>query len=623
MTTRMAALTHARPTLKPSTRAFRPARGRAHAFALVVSFGVALLLPLLAYAGPTRTWSNPKAYELARDAVEAKRRGNLALCIKKDLASLALEDHPYVKLHIASCYAADGRVKDALVAARDALAFALRADDEDLKRLALARVEELLPRLAKIMIEIPKKTEGLRITLTPAAGAGVVLRPEQLRSPISVDPGEYTLEAVREEKGERFSFKEKFSVEDGEELSIEVLPKQDHLTEAIEDCLRKANAYDERLKCIEEPSNKPNVHAGFELSGYSDSLSVHVVTPSVNVAVTSPTGGWSVGGSYMLDMVSAASPDLVSTASSSYKEQRHVGSLGGSNKFSFGQVNVNGNVSSEPDYLSRTLGASVSREMNDKLITPRVGYNLSWDTIGYRDSPFARFHRTLMTHAVEAGVTFVLAPTTLLVTGLSASLERGENSKLYRFIPVFSAEAAEKITPGASVDLVNTERLSVRPRELVPEQRDRLALAARVNHRFSSGTLRVEERLYTDTWGIKASTTDGRYLHDLNDRLRLWPHLRLHVQSGASFYKLAYTGAVDKEGSPIEIPRFRTTDRELSPMVAVTIGGGARFALTSDPTSTQYALIGSFDVMYNAYSSSLFITSRTALWGTVGIEAEF
>jgi hypothetical protein len=572
---------------------------------------------------PSRSWSNPKAYELARDAVEAKRRGDIALCIQKDLASLVLEDHPYVKMHIATCYAADGRFKDALVAARDALAVALRNDDEDLKQLALARVEELIVRLARLKIEVPKKSAGLRITLTPAAGAAVVLRPEQLRAPLWIDPGEYTLEAGKEEKGERFSFKEKFSVEEGEEFEIEVLPKQDHLTEEIEDCLRLAKTFKERLKCIEEPTTQPNVHAGFELSGYTDTTSVHVVTPAVNVAVTSPTGGWNVGGAYLLDMVSAASPDLVSTASSSYKEKRHVGTLGGGYKFSFGQVNVNGNVSSEPDYLSRTLGASLSREMNDKLVTPRFGYSLSWDTIGYRDTPFAQFHRTLMTHALEAGVTLVLSPTTLLVTGLSLNLERGENSKLYRFIPVFPADAIPSIPPGASVDLVNEKRLSMRPRDFVPQERTRFALGARLNHRFSSGTLRVEERLYTDNWGIKASTTDGRYLHDVNGQLRVWPHVRLHAQSGASFYQLAYTGAVDKDGSPIEVPRVRTTDRELSPMVALTLGGGARFALTADQASTQYALVASADVMFNSYSKALFITSRTALWGTVGLEAEF
>jgi hypothetical protein len=188
---------------------------------------------------------------------------------------------------------------------------------------------------------------------------------------------------------------------------------------------------------------------------------------------------------------------------------------------------------------------------------------------------------------------------------------------------MFPAEALDRIQPGASVDFVNQERLSVRPREVVPQQRDRVAIGARLNHRFGSGTLRLEERVYTDNWGIKASTTDGRYLQDLGEHLRVWPHLRLHAQTGASFYQLAYVAAVDGQGTPVEIPRYRTSDREASPMLAVTAGGGARIALTGEKAKTQYAIVVSGDVMYNRYFRSLFILSRTAVWGTLGFEAEF
>ncbi len=572
---------------------------------------------------PSRGWQNPKALELAKEGIEAKKRGDLALCIQKDQASLVLENHPYVRLHISSCLAGQGRFKDALVAARDALAAGIRNEDEDLKRAALARVQELLPKLAKVKLAIPNKTQGLKITLTPAAGAGIAVRPSQLKGPITVDPGEYTVEAVREEKGDRYYFKEKITIEEGEEKEVEILPKMDHLPDDVETCLRNAKTYKERLKCIEEPSTSPNVRVGVEMSAYTDSTAVHVLTPAINAAVVSPTGGWNVGGSYMLDMVTAASPDLVSTASRPFREERHAASLSGGYKFSFAQVGVNGNASSEPDYLSRTLGGNLSTELADKTITPRVSYNYSWDTIGYRNTPFDQFSRMLTTHAIEAGITFVMSPTTLLVTGMSMSFERGENSKLYRFIPMFPADIAARIPPGASIALVNQERLSVRPRDFVPQQRDRFAIGARVNHRFSSGTLRVEERFYTDNWGIKASTTDARYMHDLGERLRVWPHLRIHAQTGASFYQLAYAAAVDGDGTPVEIPRFRTTDRELSPMVAFTTGGGARIALTSEKASTQYAIVVSGDVMYNRYFRSLFILSRTAVWGTVGFDAEF
>jgi hypothetical protein len=125
-----------------------------------------------------------------------------------------------------------------------------------------------------------------------------------------------------------------------------------------------------------------------------------------------------------------------------------------------------------------------------------------------------------------------------------------------------------------------------------------------------------------DTWGMFASTSDARYLVDLGEHLRVWPHLRIHAQKGTSFYQLAYAAEVDQNGSAVNIPLYRTGDRELSPMLQLTAGGGARIALTSDKAPTRYAIVVSGDVMYGHYFRSLFIRSRTAVYGTVGFEVE-
>lgn len=571
-----------------------------------------------ALAAPKDGWDNPDALELAKKGIQAKKDGDLAGCIAQDLASLAIEDHPYVRLHIASCYAAQHKYKDALINARTALAAAIRNDDDDLKKGAIARVQDVMPRLGHLKIETPEKTDNLKITLN-----GIPVRPQQIQDKLVVDPGDYVVEAIREEGGSRYVFKGSVTIGEGEDKTIEILPKKDELSEQTEQCLRDAKTYKERLACIEEKENHPVVHVGLEISGYTDTTAVHVFSPALNFSVESPTAGWNFGGSYLIDFVSAASPDLVSTASKAFKEQRHAVSLGGGYKFKFGTVGVNGHVSSEPDYLSRTIGASFSTDVRDKSITPIVAYHLSSDSIGYRNSPFDDFEKKLTTHSIEAGATIVISPTTLLVTGLAVGLEIGENAKLYRFIPMFPSDIAPKIPAGASVDLVNQNRLNFRPLENVPGHRDRFALSGRINHRFPKATIRVEERIYNDDWGIKASSTDGQYLYDLSDRLRVWPHLRIHAQTAATFYQIAYAAATNQDNSPIEIPHYRTSDRELSPMAAVTLGGGARLALTSEKASTQLALVVSGDAMYNKYFASLFITSRTAIWGTLGIDAEF
>ena len=109
---------------------------------------------------------------------------------------------------------------------------------------------------------------------------------------------------------------------------------------------------------------------------------------------------------------------------------------------------------------------------------------------------------------------------------------------------------------------------------------------------------------------------------DLGERLRVGPHLRYHVQSGASFYRLAYAaGGVDQAG-PFVLPALRTGDRELSTMMSVTAGGSVRVALTGDGSAARFALILSSEVLYSYYFESLFVRSRTAVYGTVGFEVE-
>ena len=596
----------------------RAIRSNAFALALVLCAFVVALFPRPAFAQPSRGWENADALALAKEAIAAKKQGDLNGCVAKDLASLALEDHPYVRLHIATCYAAQTKYKDALINARNALAAGIKNDDDELKKAALVKVQDYMPRLGRLKIEIPEKNENLKITMN-----GQPLRPNQVKDKLTLDPGDYVVEAIREEKGEKYTFKGTVTIGEGDDKTIEVLPKQDHLSQDIETCLRNAKTYKDRLKCIEEAQTRPNVHVGLEFSGYTDSTNVHILSPAINFAVDSPTGGWNVGGSYLLDFVTAASPDLVSTASRHFREQRHAVSAGGGYKFQFGTVGLNTNVSSEPDYLSRTIGGNFSTELNDKMVTPSFAYHYSWDTIGYRNTPFDNFSRPLSTHAIETGVTFVLSPSTLLVTGIAMSFEIGENAKLYRFIPMFDEDTAKKVLPGQDAASVNDARLDIRPRENVPDSRSRFALAGRLNHRFSNATLRVEQRFYTDTWGIKGSTTDGRYLYDLSERLRVWPHLRFHAQSGASFYQLAYVASVTETDTPIAIPHFRTSDRESSPMMAITLGGGTKVVLTSEKTKPELAVVVSGDVMYNKYFQSLFILSRTAIWGTVGLDAEF
>ncbi len=102
----------------------------------------------------------------------------------------------------------------------------------------------------------------------------------------------------------------------------------------------------------------------------------------------------------------------------------------------------------------------------------------------------------------------------------------------------------------------------------------------------------------------------------------MWPHLRLHGQTGANFYQLAYSGYVAQDGTLI-LPTYRSGDRELAPLITVTGGGGARIALGNPEGEVQYGLNLAGDVMYTRFLKSLFVTTRTGVYGTVAFDVEF
>ena len=108
--------------------------------------------------------------------------------------------------------------------------------------------------------------------------------------------------------------------------------------------------------------------------------------PSAAALPTSwPGGRW--GGQYLLDAVSAASVDVVSTASPRWFEYRHVGSA--SLEFKAGDVasSGGGGVSREPDYQSLAGAARISIETPDKTVTPFAGFSLGHDDVGRTGQP--------------------------------------------------------------------------------------------------------------------------------------------------------------------------------------------------------------------------------------------
>jgi Protein of unknown function (DUF3570) len=364
--------------------------------------------------------------------------------------------------------------------------------------------------------------------------------------------------------------------------------------------------------------------AAMEFATYNDSDHVTVVTPSIALGIEN-TSGTSLHATYLIDIVSAASVDIVSTASSRWKEVRHAGTLEADYKpHDFG-VGVGASVSSEPDYQSFAAHATVTKDFDEKNWTLFFGYGFSRDTIGRcgdygQCTPFSVFSHTLDRGSFNGGIDFVVDRRSLASITGDVIIENGDQSKPYRYVPMFSPEVAPLMPKGASIDLVNRVRLDEKPAEQLPLSRRRLAVTGRYAHRLDSSTLRLEERLYDDSWGLIASTSDVRWIFDLGRRFAIWPHARFHLQNAVTFWQRAY---VSESSSGWNLPEYRTGDRELGPLWTSEGGFGIRWYLGGDAQPEQWALQLTGDAVYTAFLDDLFITSRTAVLGALALEGQF
>ncbi len=359
-----------------------------------------------------------------------------------------------------------------------------------------------------------------------------------------------------------------------------------------------------------------------EFSAYADTDAVSVITPAIEATLKDPLAGWSATGSYLVDVVSAASVDIVSTASTHWTEVRHAGALSATADIGDTSTSVSGSVSREPDYLSLSGGLTERIELAHKTVTPVVSYSFSRDVAGRTGTPFSVYSLTLLKHTVTGGVELILDPTTMITLVADASFESGRQEKPYRFIPLFAPDVVGQISAGAPIDTVNALRLPGRVSERVPDSRLRYAVSGRLAQRVSGwSTFVIHERLYRDDWGLQASTTDLRMLMDAGRRWFVWTHFRAHVQSSVSFWKRAYVGVPGATG--IEVPALRTGDRELGPLANGTFGGGIRWLIGRDTRPDAWSVVFQTDVGTTSFNDTLFIQNRQAFFNALALEGKF
>ncbi|MBM4362657.1 MAG: DUF3570 domain-containing protein, partial [Deltaproteobacteria bacterium] len=347
-----------------------------------------------------------------------------------------------------------------------------------------------------------------------------------------------------------------------------------------------------------------------EVAFYADTNAVLVVSPSVAARVGPTTGELEARGSYLVDVVSAASIDIVTTASPRWTEVRQEGTLGARATSGREELDLSLAASTEPDTLS--LAGAVSAAHRGERGTLGLSYSLARDLAGRRGTPFSVVSRELFRHQLGLSAEGALDPATLLGLRLDLGLDHGDPSKPYRMLPLFDAAIAPAIRPGESLARVNELRLPARLGERLPSRRLRAAVAGRIARHLGPLVLSSSLRVEADEWERVTSTAELRILARPSRRLLVGPRLRGHAQTGVSFWRRAYVAEIDPEGA-VTVPRYRTGDRELGPLTTAVVGAEAHLGLgpRRAPHDLRVGLLG--DLWLTRFLDTLYLDDRRAV----------
>jgi len=349
---------------------------------------------------------------------------------------------------------------------------------------------------------------------------------------------------------------------------------------------------------------------------YADGDDVTVVTPQTSVRYLLDEDGGEVRARVGVDVVSAASVDVIAQATRGFREVRTDATLGVSKAFGDWLPSFDYHLSTESDYLSNGGRLGLRARLGSPDTVLQLGYGFSSDLVGRRES-FDQQHESVRTHRADVSLTQALGPRTLLRGAVTLTARSGFQSKPYRFVPLFDQAALDR----ARADGVELDRSSFaayainRVPERVPDERVGVAMAGRLLHyvRALRGSLRLDYQVYLDSWGLVANTLEPAVTLGLSREWSLVAYGRVYLQGNASFWRRTYV--VQSAAPSPTIPTYRSLDRELSKFQTYTLG--ARVEWTAPDARFAFFVDGA--VAYSHYEQFLYLEERVAFIGLAGV----
>ena len=189
------------------------------------------------------------------------------------------------------------------------------------------------------------------------------------------------------------------------------------------------------------------------------------------------------------------------------------------------------------------VGATRAFAEDNTVVGASLNQVLDWfdhfDLEGNRHGRAAR-----STTNVNVDVTQVLSPTTIANVTYGGTVQTGTLGNTWNSVP---------LTDGTRGD------------ERLPGHRLRHALAARVAQWLPwEGVLTLSSRVYLDSWGIGASSSEAALTQRIAGGLAVRGNYRYHWQSAPPFFTILADATA---------PGFRTADSDLARLHAQTVGG--------------------------------------------------
>ncbi|MDR9436756.1 MAG: DUF3570 domain-containing protein [Thiohalophilus sp.] len=226
------------------------------------------------------------------------------------------------------------------------------------------------------------------------------------------------------------------------------------------------------------------------------------------------------------------------------------------------------NASTEYDYTSLGVSATLSRDFNQRNTTLSAGLSYNLDTIepvgGIPDGLTAMPTTTSVQKSTLGssddktvadfliGVTQVIDRKTLMQFNYTYGMDDGYLTDPYKILSV--------VTGPSSETLAGTPYLY----ENRPDSRARNALYWKTVHQFNEDVINFSYRYYWDDWGITSHTLDARYRFEMGGGHYLMPHARYYLQDKADFYNYKLVDG--------NIPQYASADYRLADLSTTTLG---------------------------------------------------